>query len=78
MDETAKKQILRLFTYGLYAVTARDEDDVAAMTVNWATQVSFDPPLIAVSTARISSSAGASSCGRRAAARRTWSSKPPK
>ncbi len=52
MDETAKKQILRLFTYGLYAVTARDGDDVAAMTVNWATQVSFAPPLIAVSMER--------------------------
>ncbi len=52
MDETAKKQILRLFTYGLYAVTAREGEDVAAMTVNWATQVSFEPPLIAVSMER--------------------------
>jgi flavin reductase (DIM6/NTAB) family NADH-FMN oxidoreductase RutF len=52
MDETAKKHILRLFTYGLYAVTARDGDDAAAMTANWATQVSFAPPLIAVSMER--------------------------
>lgn len=49
MDDTAKKQVLRLFAYGLYAVTAREGDDVAAMTVNWATQVSFAPPLIAIS-----------------------------
>ena len=54
MDETAKKQVLRLFTYGLYAVTARDGDETAAMTVNWATQVSFAPPLIAVSMERAS------------------------
>lgn len=52
MDEAAKKRTLRLFSYGLYAVTARDGDAMAAMTVNWATQVSFAPPLIAVSMER--------------------------
>jgi len=52
MDEATKKQVLRLFTYGLYAVTARDGDEAAAMTVNWVTQVSFAPPLIAVSMER--------------------------
>src|SRR5512140_2457881 len=52
MDETAKKQALRLFSYGLYALTAREGDDAAAMTVNWATQVSFTPPLIAASVER--------------------------
>ncbi len=52
MDEAAKKQVLRLFSYGLYAVTAREGDVIAAMTVNWATQVSFAPPMIAVSMER--------------------------
>ncbi len=52
MDEAAKKQALRLFSYGLYAVTAREGETVAAMTVNWATQVSFAPPMIAVSMER--------------------------
>jgi len=52
MDEIAKKQALRLFSYGLYAVTAREDDAIAAMTVNWATQVSFAPPMIAVSMER--------------------------
>lgn len=52
MDEATKKQALRLFTYGLYAVTAREGEQTAAMTVNWVTQVSFDPPLIAVSMER--------------------------
>ena len=52
MDEAAKKQTLRLLSYGLYAITARDGDAVAAMTVNWATQVSFAPSLIAVSMER--------------------------
>lgn len=52
MDETAKKQVLRLFSYGLYAVTAREGEHAAAMTVNWVTQVSFAPPMIAVSMER--------------------------
>jgi len=52
MDEAAKKHMLRLFSYGLYAVTAREGDEIAAMTVNWATQVSFAPPMIAVSMER--------------------------
>jgi flavin reductase (DIM6/NTAB) family NADH-FMN oxidoreductase RutF len=52
MDEATKKQILRLFSYGLYAVTAWDGEHASAMTVNWASQVSFTPPLIAVSIER--------------------------
>ena len=52
MDEAVRKQVLRLFTYGLYALTAREGDDASAMTVNWATQVSFTPPLVAVSIER--------------------------
>ena len=49
MDQAVKKQVLRLFTYGLYAVTCVTGDDVNAFTANWLTQVSFEPPLLAVS-----------------------------
>jgi flavin reductase (DIM6/NTAB) family NADH-FMN oxidoreductase RutF len=49
MDETAKKAVLRLFTYGLYAVTCRHGAQRNAFTANWLTQVSFDPPLVALS-----------------------------
>jgi flavin reductase (DIM6/NTAB) family NADH-FMN oxidoreductase RutF len=49
MDESAKKEALRLFTYGLYAVTVGTHDDWNAFTANWCTQVSFDPPLVALS-----------------------------
>lgn len=49
MDETAKKEALRLFTYGLYAITVGTADDWSAFTANWLTQVSFDPPLVALS-----------------------------
>ena len=48
MDEAAKKTVLRMFTYGLYAVSVRDGDDVNAFTANWICQASFDPPMVMV------------------------------
>ena len=49
MDATAKKTVLRMIPYGLYVLTARRADGaVAAATVNWVTQASFAPPLVAV------------------------------
>ncbi len=48
MDEEAKKKSLRMIPYGLYILTAKHGDDVAAATVNWVTQSSFKPPLVAV------------------------------
>jgi flavin reductase (DIM6/NTAB) family NADH-FMN oxidoreductase RutF len=56
MDPTLKKQVLRTFTYGLYAVSCADEGQVNIFTANWLTQVSFDPPLLAVSIENISKS----------------------
>lgn len=47
MDPQAKKVALRAINYGLYVLTAIDGDDVGAAGVNWLTQVSFEPPLIA-------------------------------
>ncbi len=49
MDETVKKEALRLFTYGLYAVSAEADGQRNAFTANWLSQVSFDPPMIALS-----------------------------
>lgn len=46
MDPKLKKTVLRWFTYGLYAVTARSGDEVGLMTANWLMQSSFEPPLI--------------------------------
>lgn len=56
MDPTLKKQVLRTFTYGLYAVSCADEGEVNIFTANWLTQVSFDPPLLAVSVENITKS----------------------
>lgn len=49
MDEAAKKSVLRYFTYGLYIVTVREGERVNGFTANWLSQVSFTPPLVAVS-----------------------------
>jgi flavin reductase (DIM6/NTAB) family NADH-FMN oxidoreductase RutF len=49
MDPNLKKQVLRTFTYGLYAISCAAESDVNIFTANWLTQVSFDPPLLAIS-----------------------------
>jgi flavin reductase (DIM6/NTAB) family NADH-FMN oxidoreductase RutF len=46
MDNALKKTVLRMFTYGLYAVAARHGGMMSAMTVNWITQCSFDPPML--------------------------------
>lgn len=56
MDSNLKKQVLRTFTYGLYAVSSANEGDVNLFTANWLTQVSFDPPMLAVSVEKISKS----------------------
>ena len=54
MDPNLKKQVLRTFTYGLYALSSANEGEVNICTVNWLTQVSFDPPLVAVSIEKAS------------------------
>src|SRR6266567_2269916 len=49
MDANVKKSVLRMIPYGMYVLTAKGKDDaVAAATVNWVTQASFAPPLVAV------------------------------
>lgn len=49
LDQGAKKAVLRLFTYGLYAVTCAHDGAKNGFTANWLSQVSFDPPIVAVS-----------------------------
>ena len=48
MNNDAKKIALRMIPYGIYVLTADDGSTVAAATVNWVTQTSFTPPLVAV------------------------------
>jgi flavin reductase (DIM6/NTAB) family NADH-FMN oxidoreductase RutF len=56
MDEAAKKTALRMIPYGLYVLTGESPSGaVAAATVNWVTQASFEPPLVAVGVKKDSS-----------------------
>ena len=48
MDANAKKTALRMIPYGLYVLTAESPAGISAATVNWVTQASFAPPLVAV------------------------------
>jgi flavin reductase (DIM6/NTAB) family NADH-FMN oxidoreductase RutF len=49
MDPNAKKTTLRMIPYGLFVLTAAGSDGrVAAATINWVTQASFEPPLVAI------------------------------
>ncbi|MGH2405398.1 MAG: flavin reductase family protein [bacterium] len=52
MDPKAKKQALELVTYGLYVVGTHRGDHKHAVMVNWVTQASFDPPLVALALMR--------------------------
>lgn len=47
LDAQAKKVALRAINYGLHVVTAKAGDELAAAGVNWLTQASFEPPLVA-------------------------------
>jgi flavin reductase (DIM6/NTAB) family NADH-FMN oxidoreductase RutF len=58
LDPVAKKTVLRLFTYGLYAIGVAHAGERNLFTANWLTQVSFDPPLLALSVENDSHSIG--------------------
>ena len=42
------RQVLGHLVYGIYLLTARRGDEINGMPLSWATQVSFDPPLMAI------------------------------
>lgn len=47
-DTDTVKDILRMFSYGLFVVASASPDGPRAATISWATQVSFEPKLIAI------------------------------
>ena len=48
MDEQAKKTALRMIPYGLYVLCTKDGEKLNAAAINWVTQASFKPPLVAM------------------------------
>lgn len=49
MDLQAKKKTLRMISYGLYILSSRANEGIAASTVTWVSQSSLNPPMIMVS-----------------------------
>jgi len=58
LEPATKKTVLRQFTYGLYAVGVARGEERNMFTANWLTQVSFEPPLLALSVENDSYSIG--------------------
>lgn len=52
MDAATRKTALRLIPYGLYVLTTKAGDSVSGATVNWVSQMSFEPPLLAIGVKR--------------------------
>lgn len=52
MDLEAKRSVLRLFTYGMYAVTAHHENKNGVFLANWLSQCSFEPPMLMLAVER--------------------------
>jgi len=48
MQENLIGRVLELFPYGLFVVGSMNENSPVAIIANWATQVSFRPPLVAL------------------------------
>jgi flavin reductase (DIM6/NTAB) family NADH-FMN oxidoreductase RutF len=46
------KTVLRMMPYGFYSLTSKSGDDVNAMVLNWVTQISFEPTLVALGLAK--------------------------
>ncbi|HVA22965.1 MAG TPA: flavin reductase family protein [Chloroflexota bacterium] len=48
MDDAAKKTALRMIPYGLQVLGVSDGKDMDVASINWTTQVSFQPPLVVI------------------------------
>jgi flavin reductase (DIM6/NTAB) family NADH-FMN oxidoreductase RutF len=60
MNDDHKKTALRMIPYGIYVLTAKSGDGtIGTATVNWVTQTSFAPPLVAVGVKSDSGAYGA-------------------
>jgi flavin reductase (DIM6/NTAB) family NADH-FMN oxidoreductase RutF len=48
MDAAAKKNLIRRFPFGMFAVTVAEGEQVNAFTANWLTQAAFEPAMLMV------------------------------
>ena len=64
MSDDQIKDALKMMPYGFYSFTTKNGDDVNAMVVNWVSQMSYAPRLIAVGIQKSCYSHGVVSAGR--------------
>ena len=64
MSDDKIKDALRMMPYGFYAFTTKHGDDVNAMVVNWVSQMSYAPRLLAVGIQKSCYSHGVVSAGQ--------------
>ncbi len=48
MDKASRNRALQALPYGLYVVGSTNDGVASTIVANWITQVSFDPPLVAI------------------------------
>lgn len=65
MDEQAKKTALRMIPYGLQVLGVSDGKDLDVASINWTTQVSFQPPLVVIGVKKDSKPLGILKNGRK-------------
>ena len=56
MNEKYKQQSLRMLSYGVYILSSVNEGEYCVSTITWASQASFEPPMISVCIKRNSAS----------------------
>ena|SRR5438094_3944187 len=65
MDEQAKKTALRMIPYGLQVLGVSDGKAMDVASINWTTQVSFQPPLVVIGVKKDSKPFGILKNGRK-------------
>ena len=65
MDDQAKKTALRMIPYGLQVLGVSDGSQMDVASINWTTQVSFQPPLVVVGVKKDSKPFGILKTGRK-------------
>ena len=56
MNEKYRQQSLRMLSYGVYILSSVNEGEYCVSTITWASQASFEPPMISVCIKRNSAS----------------------
>jgi flavin reductase (DIM6/NTAB) family NADH-FMN oxidoreductase RutF len=65
MDDQAKKTALRMIPYGLQVLGVSDGSTLDVASINWTTQVSFQPPLVVIGVKKDSKPFGILQKGRK-------------